>query len=169
MPLPACPTAHAALCNYLKARRLIYVHGAAHSETEARVIGHRYKKHKGGSDFEGFCLTEDVLYLTYRGATYAFPFGRGENLSAPITLGTRAAKRHMGLNEVGAYDGFISAAWKNENTFSLMAQVTDTYFGSLCVHIAFIGEEASVHIVGSGQYVFGGIGGSFIAGKAETE
>lgn len=69
----------------------------------------------------------------------------------------------MGLDVEGVYDGYISAAWTSENTFSLMAQVVDEYMGSLNVHIAFIGDEASVHVVGSGQYVFDKIQGSFIA------
>ena len=164
-PLPACESAYTALCEYLDTRRLVCVRGMAHTATEASVLGHEYRKSKGDTDVEGFCLTEDVLYLTYRGVTYPFSFGRGENVAARITLGTRAVATHMGLDEVGAYDGFTSAAWTDERTFSLMAQVTDTYFGSLCVHVGFDGEEASVHIVGSGQYVFGGIGGSFIARK----
>jgi hypothetical protein len=47
--------------------------------------------------------------------------------------------------------------------------ITDTYFGSLTVHIAFSDSEASMLIERSGQYVFEGIGGFLIAERNDKE
>ena len=69
----------------------------------------------------------------------------------------------MGKNEQGEYDCAVSAAWVDEHTFSVMAQVIDTYFGCLNVHIGFKDCRATVLLKNSGQYVFDGVDGYIIA------
>ena len=60
----------------------------------------------------------------------------------------------MGVWEVGAYDAMASAAFVDENTLMILLQVTDTYAGKLHVALALGEGEASMHVTGTGQYVF---------------
>jgi len=71
----------------------------------------------------------------------------------------------MGVWEEGAYDCNSSGAWSDENTFSIMAQITDTYFGCINVHISFVNDQATMLIARNGQYVLDGISGYMIANK----
>ena len=75
----------------------------------------------------------------------------------------------MGIYEDGKYDCNVSAAWVSDTDFSVMAQVTDTYFGCLNVYISFVGDEATVLIRRSGQYIFEDIDGCMIAKKEKEE
>ncbi|MBE7090308.1 MAG: serine hydrolase [Clostridiales bacterium] len=162
-PLSENREANEHLQTVLASRKLTAVQGAAHAPIESRVFGRRYEKRQGGTDISSFVLTADALHLSCQGREAVLPYGLSQNRATSFSLGTRSRKGYMGFDVEGVYDGYISAAWTSENTFSLMAQVVDEYMGSLNVHIAFIGDEASVHVVGSGQYVFDKTQGSFIA------
>ena len=71
----------------------------------------------------------------------------------------------MGIYIEGSYDCVVSAAWTEEHTFAIMAQVIDTYFGCLNINICFKDDGATLRMTRSGQYVFAGIEGFIIAKK----
>ena len=71
----------------------------------------------------------------------------------------------MGVFEDGKYECNSSAGWVSEDTFAILLQVTDTYFGALTVHISFKGDESSLLMKRSGQYIFEDVGGFMICKK----
>ena len=128
-PLKENREAYARLKDILSSRSLCAMHGAAHASVEPRVLGRRYEVCCGRGDISAFVLTADALHLTYRGKELSFPYGRLVNRATAFSLGTRPRKGYMGIDVEGAYDGYVSAAWTSENTFSLMAQAVDEYMG----------------------------------------
>jgi len=92
-----------------------------------------------------------------------------ENKITRFSFGDRPVADMMGRNEPGEYNCAVSAAWVDNNTFSVMAQVIDTYFGCLNVHIGFKDSRATLLFKKSGQYVFDGIEGYLIAFADEEE
>ena len=97
------------------------------------------------------------------GLDFALAFSLCENKITRFSFGDRPVRDMMGKNEPGEYDCAVSAAWVDEKTISVMAQVIDTYFGCLNIHIGFKDNRATVLLKKSGQYVFDGMEGSFIA------
>ena len=93
------------------------------------------------------------------------PFKLGDNKLCKFSFGKRAKYDMMGVFEDGEYDCAVSAAWADEHTLSIKAQVIDTYFGCLRVYISFADDRAVVKMVRSGQYVFDGMEGYVIGIK----
>ena len=171
-PLPENPEAHRLLEQYLTSAKLICRHGAGESPILPKINRVRYLTRENRLKLSWFCLdirgNQGKLQFERKGRILTLPFAMGENLLAPFSFGERAVADAMGKNEPGTYACAISAAWTAENTISIMAQVIDTYFGCLNVHICFQGEEATLLMRKSGQYVFDGIGGFAVGKKEET-
>ena len=110
-----------------------------------------------------FTLYENSLLIEKCDKTFKLEFGTLRNLQTKFSFGTRARADMMGIYEDGEYDCNVSGGWVSDDTFAILAHVTDTYFGSLTVHVSFLGKEASLFIQRSGQYVFEDIGGFLIA------
>ena len=98
-----------------------------------------------------------------KGRELKLEYGLLENKKTAFSFGTRAKADMMGIYEEGKYEVNSSAGWVEEKTFAILAQVTDTYFGLLAVHIAFDGETANMVMRRSGQYVFEEIDGFMVA------
>ena len=154
------------LSDYLASRELVAQYGESSSPISKSVFGRRYKKVKGELDIDGFVLTDGKIKLVRHGKSYSFEFGMLKNKATKFSFGERAKADMMGVYVDGEYDCNASGGWISEDTFSILLQVTDTYFGALGIQIAFDGDEASLHIARSGQYVFEGIEGYSIL-KAE--
>jgi CubicO group peptidase (beta-lactamase class C family) len=157
--------AYKKLSVYLEARELVSQCGKQTSPISKSILGKKYVKKKGELDVASFTLSESALEIERGGEFYKLEYGLLENKKTEFSFGTRAKADMMGIYEKGKYDCNVSAGWVSDDTFAIMAQVTDTYFGCLTVHIAFAGEEASMRINRSGQYVFEDIDGFLIAEK----
>ncbi len=127
------------------------------------IFGKKYVKEKGEPDISAFILTEKYLMLERFGKWHTLEYGLLENKETKFSFGTRARADMMGVNEIGKYDCNVSGAWVSEDTFAVMAQITDTYFGCMNIHIAFSQDEATMLIKRSGQYVFSDIDGFMVA------
>ena len=164
-PLAKNDSAYKALSDYLESRELISLTGERTSPIATEVFGKRFVKDKGNLEIDAFTLTDKAIILEYEGKSYTLEYALCENKQTKFSFGTRARADMMGIFEDGEYDCNVSAAWVEEDTFAVLAQVTDTYFGSVVVHAAFSGDIASLNLVRSGQYVFEGIGGFMVAKK----
>lgn len=153
------------LSQYLASRELVCQKGEKTSPIANEVFGVKYAKLKGELDVSAFTLYEDALLIERGGACYRLEYDVLKNKQTKFSFGTRARADMMGIYENGEYDCNVSGAWVSPDTFAILAQVTDTYFGALTVHIAFSDGKASMRIQRSGQYVFEGIGGFMIAEK----
>ena len=168
-PLPEDPSAHNALEEYLSEKKLVAQYGKESSPIAKEVFGHRYGKKKGGLDISAFTLTDKYIELEVDEKSYRLEYSLLENKPTEFSFGTRARRDMMGVFEEGKYNCCSSGAWVSEDTFAILTHVTDTYFGSLTVHIAFQGDEASMVIQRSGQYVFENIGGFLVAEKIKGD
>lgn len=164
-PLPKNDGAYKALSEYLDARELISLKGCESSPIAKDVFDVRFVKEKGDLSIDAFTLTDKAMIIEYEGRRCTLEYALCKNKQTKFSFGTRARADMMGIFEDGEYDCNVSAAWVEEDTFAVLAQVTDTYFGSLVVHVAFAGDEASLSMVRSGQYVFEGISGFMVAKK----
>ena len=166
-PLAEDPEAYEALEAYLRSRKLVCMKGAMQSAILGAVNGKHYTARKNSLGITGFKLeiqdAEGVLTLDKGGLDFALAFSLCENKINRFSFGDRPVRDMMGKNEPGEYDCAVSAAWVDEKTISVMAQVIDTYFGCLNIHIGFKDNRATVLLKKSGQYVFDGMEGSFIA------
>ena len=111
-------------------------------------------------------LNKNVLEFEKEGRILNLEFSIGENKLTKFSLGDRATADKMGFREEGEYDCANSGAWVEENQFSIMTQVIDTYFGGLYISIGFKDNRASFCMRNSGQYVFNNADG-FAIGKSE--
>lgn len=165
--LPGDPEAVEELEAYLRSRKLVCKKGATQSPVGEAVNGVRYTARENKLGIAGFKLelqdTEGVLKLEKNGQNFALPFGICENKITRFSFGDRPVRDMMGKNEPGEYDCAVSAAWVDDKTFAIKAQVIDTYFGCLNIHIGFKDSRASMLFKKSGQYVFDGIEGLLIA------
>ena len=152
-----------ALCDYLDSRELVCQYGESSSPIADKVFGKKYKKVMGELDVDAFTLNEGMLEIEKNGKKVILEYGILKNKETKFSFGTRARADMMGIYEDGAYNCNASGGWVSDDTHAILVQVTDTYFGTLTVHIAFLGDKASLRIERSGQYVFEGIGGYLIA------
>lgn len=151
------------LLQYLKSRKLVALEGESSSPLANEIYDKQYAKVKGELDIEAFCLTEKNLLLKRFGKWHALEYGVLENKQTKFSFGNRARADMMGITEDGKYDCNVSSAWVAEDCFSTMVQVTDTYLGCMNIQICFSGEQATMLIRRSGQYVFPDIDGFMVA------
>ena len=139
---------------------------------EEKISSVRYIARPNALGIESFCLKfsgeEGTLEMEKDSKRFSLEFGLCENKQTCFSFGDRPAADWMGKNVPGEYGCAVSAAWADGRTFSIMAQVIDTYFGCLNIHIGFKDDRATLLLKKSGQYVFDGIEGSLIA-SAEKE
>lgn len=167
--LPENHASYKKLEEYLSKRELVTQSGNRTSEFESKVFGAKYiamDNALGISDFE--ISTNDgegELKFTKSGKPLSLKFGICKNKLTAFSFGERAKSDMMGIYIEGSYDCAVSAAWTEEHTFAIMAQVIDTYFGCLNINICFKDDGATLRMTRSGQYVFTGIEGFIIAKK----
>lgn len=166
-PLKENPAAYDELKAYLESRELVSVKGEKQSSMTDRINGVSYTAQGNKLGIDGFRLRfseeDGILELEKDGNMYSLSFGLCRNKTTRFSLGDRPVADMMGKNEQGEYDCAVSAAWVDDHTFSVMAQVIDTYFGCLNIHIGFKDRRATVLFKNSGQYVFDGVDGYIIA------
>lgn len=169
-PLPENRKAYAALEEYLKSRELVSQPGARTGGMASSVHGVRYAAAENPLRISWFTLHlndgEGELVFERDGSVHTLPFDLCRNRLTKFSFGERAVADRMGFVEEGMYDCAVSAAWTEENTFAIQAQVIDTYFGCLNVHICYRDDQATLLMRKSGQYVFDGVDG-FAIGTAE--
>ncbi len=163
--LPMDEAAYEELRAYLASRELVFQTGLPTSPVAERVFNQKYVKEKGGLDISAFILTEKCLKIERFGKWHTLEYGLLENKQTRFSFGTRAKADMMGIWEDGEYDCNSSGAWSAEDTFSIMAQITDTYFGCVNIHISFFNDQATMLLKRSGQYVLDGIDGYMIANR----
>ena len=106
-----------------------------------------------------------IFSFTQDGKAHTLYFGIGENIKTEFSLGMRTDRMCMGKNEEGAFNTYASGAWTEENKFSIRAQIIDNYFGQVLVNLYFKGDDLSMAIRKSGQYVLDGFSGYAIGHK----
>lgn len=172
-PLPENEEASAALAAYLASRTLVAQDGDTDSPLAERISGVPYIARENALGVKAFTLTLDKeegrLSLVFADKTVDFDFAIGKNKCTKFSYGTRARADMMGAYEEGAYDAAVSGAWVEKETFAVMAQVIDTYFGAACAYLSFKGEEATLSLTRSGQYVFEDVEGFVIGKKIQIE
>lgn len=169
IPLPEDPEGYARLEAYLGSRKLVSREGLCHAALEEKISGVRFvaESNKLGIGWFRLSVEKGILELEKDGKRFCLEFGLCENKCTRFSFGDRPVADMMGKNEPGEYDCAVSAAWVDGHTFSVMAQVIDTYFGCLNIHIGFVGKEATMLFRKSGQYVFDGMEGYVIARQEE--
>ncbi|MBR7112578.1 MAG: serine hydrolase [Clostridia bacterium] len=153
------PVAQAALTAYEGSRALRVQRGSVESPLKSTVNGASFESVFGnalGIERFSVCFEGEGGRLDFvrDGKPLGFEFGLGFHKKTKFSFGERARADRMGVWEVGAYDAMASAAFVDENTLMILLQVTDTYAGKLHVTLAFGEGEASMHVTGTGQYVF---------------
>ena len=168
IPLEENPTAQRELKEYLENTTLICQYGEKTSPIADKVNGVKYLMDENPLNISYFRLdlNKNVLEFEKEGRILKLEFSIGENKLTKFSLGDRATADKMGFREEGEYDCANSGAWVEENQFSIMTQVIDTYFGGLYISIGFKDDRASFVMRNSGQYVFNNADG-FAIGRAE--
>lgn len=168
--LPEDKPAYDALCQYADSRNLLCQEGRPVTSFTDKINGVPFKVKENALGITEFTLSFDKecgrLSLHKSGKVHNIDFGLGKNNLCSFSFGDRPVLNMMGENEEGEYKCAISGGWVEENTFSVMVQVIDTYFGCLNIHLSFKDNYATVHFGRSGQYVFEGISG-YVIGKAD--
>ena len=165
-PLAENSAAQRELKEYLESTTLICQYGEKSSPIAQRVNGAKYIMNDNPLNVSYFRLDLDknVLEFEKEGRILELEFCIGENKLTKFSLGDRATADKMGFREEGTYDCANSGAWVEENQFTIMTQVIDTYFGGLYISIGFKDDRASFVMRNSGQYVFNNADG-FAIGK----
>ena len=168
--LPENREAQAALAAYLSSRKLVCQTGEKKTAYTDKVNGVTYAARENRFGIKSFTLRlgeeEGSLSLAFPDKTVVFDFGLCANKQTTFSYGTRAKADRMGEYVEGAYDAAISGAWVEEQSFMIKAQVIDTYFGAACAFLEFKGDEVTLFLNRSGQYVFDGMVG-FVIGQAK--
>lgn len=149
----------AELAAYEASRALRHQSGACDSPYKDAANGVQYvAEFDNAMDISRFSVTFEGdggrLELVKEGKTCGFEFGLGYNKATSFSFGYRARANMMGVYEEGTYNAVASAAFVDERTLLLNLQLVDTYGGRLIVALSFGEGEASMHVTGTGQYVF---------------
>lgn len=147
------------LAAYEASRVLHYQPNLCDSPCKSTVSGVRFVADRGNAmDISEFTVTFEKdgghLEMVKEGKPCGFDFGLGYNKETSFSFGYRARANMMGVYEDGAYDAVASAGFVDERTLLFQLQLVDTYGGKLIVAISFGEDEASMHVTGTGQYVF---------------
>lgn len=169
-PLPDDPEAQKLLEDYLTSRELLSQYGSKTSAIASAVNGVRYITRENPLHISWFSLQADgqigMLVFERFGKTLTLPFDLCHNKLTTFSFGERAVANYMGKTEPGEYTCAVSAAWIDQNTFSIQAHIIDTYLGCLNVHISFKDNRATLLMRRSGQYIFEDIDGFAIGTSA---
>ena len=154
---------------YLSSRKISVQEGTLTSPKAKDISGIKYTMDENTLKLSDITLTLDkdrgTFSFTKEGKAHTLSFGIGENLKTEFSLGMRTHQSCMGKNEEGAFTTFASGAWTEENKFSIKAQIIDNYFGQIVIHLYFKGDDLSMVIRKSGQYVLDGFSGYAIGHK----
>ncbi|MBQ4630775.1 MAG: serine hydrolase [Clostridia bacterium] len=172
VPLPENAKANKKLEEYASKRELICQYGNWDIPLADKINAVKYKTENNPLGMASFSLnfekTGGFLEIEMSGKLHRIPFDYGKNKLCSFSFGERPVLDMMGENEDGVFKCASSGAWVDENTFAIMLQVIDTYFGCLNINIAFKDSRSTMLLQKSGQYVFEGING-YIIGKSERK
>ena len=148
---------------YLSSRKISVQEGTLTSPKAKDVSGIKYTMDENTLKLSDITLTlekdKGTFSFTKEGKVHILSFGIGKNIKTEFSLGMRTHQSCMGKNEEGAFTTFASGAWTEENKFSIKAQIIDNYFGQVVIHLYFKGDDLSMVIRKSGQYVLDGFSG----------
>ena len=147
------------LAAYESSRELVCQQGSSESPVKTTANGVRFVADRANAmDISAFSVKFDEngghLDLAKGDKSFGLDFGFGYNRQTSFSFGYRARANMMGVYEDGAYDAVASAGFVDECTLVIKLQLVDTYGGKLIVAIHFGQGEASMHLTGTGQYVF---------------
>ncbi len=167
MPLAENKEALQELEEYANNASLVCQYGEKTSIFAEKVSGVTYTMQDNPLKISSFKLDlgKNVLEIQRDDKKIELAFSVGENKIEQFSLGDRAVADKMGFREEGTYTCANSGAWVEENQFSIMVQVIDTYFGGLYISIGFKDDRASLSLRTSGQYVFSDVASGFAIGK----
>jgi hypothetical protein len=157
------------LTRYLSERELVCLENTTQSPIESDVNGARYILEPNPMGIEYITLRIDggVGALEYKNADgiNLLSFGMGHNV-----FGKFPGKRRIGLTaseyEDGAYDCAVSAQWSDKHTLHIVAQVIDTYMGTLSMSVSFKDDRVSIAMHRHAQYILDGYAGYAVGSRA---
>ncbi len=166
-PLPENPDAYQELLKYEDKTELICQYGSKESSISSEISGKTYLAKENSLGITSFCLDTDncIFEFEMNGKQLKIEYALCENKLIDFSFGERAVLNMMGKNEEGTYKCASSGAWVDDNTFALLVQVIDTYFGEVNIHICYKDDRASVRFSRSGQYVFENMNGYIIGNR----
>lgn len=146
-PLPEDNAASQKLADYLSSRKLICLEGAVTSPIAEKVGNVKYVTEPNAMGIE-YILVDikgETGKLEYKNkdGVHTLKFGMGYNEFSKFP-GKKRMSITASVYEDGAYDCAASAVWRNENNLHIMAQVIDTYMGTLDISLGFKDDRVSI-------------------------
>ena len=169
-PLPADDAAAAQLAGYLSSRELVHLKDTVHSPLADTVNGVKYltEPNAMGIEYITLHLNGDSGVLEYKNAdgVNELAFGMGHNV-----FGKFPGQKRIGLTasvyEDGAYDCAASAQWSAPDTLHILAQIIDTYMGTLSISLAFKDDRMSIAMHKHAQYILDNYAGYAVGIRAQ--
>lgn len=161
-PLPADDAAAAQLADYLSSRELIHLDGTAQSPFADNVNGVKYitEPNAMGIEYVTLHLDGDSGVLEYENAegVNTLHFGMGHNVFSKFP-GKKRISLTASVYEDGAYDCAASAHWSEPDKLHILAQIIDTYMGTLSVSLGFKDDRVSIAMHKHAQRILEGYAG----------
>ena len=154
-PLPADDTA-AQLTDYLSSRRLVHLSTQAQSPLASAIQCSTYILEPNTMGITSITLhfDDNEGELIYRNADseHTLRFGIGHNVLTKFPEKTRIGLT-ASVYEDGAYDCAVSAEWSAPDTLHILAQIIDTYMGTLSISLSFKDDSVSIGMHKHAQYI----------------
>jgi hypothetical protein len=106
----------------------------------------------------------ELVYVNADGE-HVLPFGFGHNVFAKFPEQSRIGLT-ASVYEDGAYDCAASAEWSAPDTLHIVAQIIDTYMGTLSVSLSFKDDRISLALHKHAQYILTNYAG-YAVGKRQ--
>ncbi len=167
-PLPADDDAATQLAEHLSSLTLVHLQGRAPSARAKDVDGATYALEPNAMGLESITLRfhGDKGELIYRKADgeHTLAFGMGHNVLGKFPEHTRIGLT-ASVYEDGAYDCAVSAEWSAPDTLHVLAQIIDTYLGTLSISLSFKDDRVSVAMHKHAQYILDGYSGFAVGAR----
>ncbi|MBR6790692.1 MAG: serine hydrolase [Oscillospiraceae bacterium] len=167
-PLPEDPAAQAELKKRLENLTYPVVEGAKTSSVADHINGKFFTLGENPMGIKRIAVKfdgdEGVLCWENAQGYKELPFGMGKAVQASFpqdgyfgdTIGTPGAR----------YGCITSGAWTDDDKFVIKSDLIDAYFGNLCIHLGFKGDELGVYMQKHAEFFLNEYQG-FAGGKME--
>ncbi|MCE7981510.1 MAG: class C beta-lactamase-related serine hydrolase [Caldilinea sp. CFX5] len=154
-PLPADPTAQAALTAKIERLAVLPLPGNSDAPVAATVNGGWY-----GLEENPMGITRMRLSFNGDEGVWAYTNDQGDNM-LHFGIGRMVAGKFPQRNYFGEqigvvpgieYDCLASAAWVDEQTLNLEVSITDSYLGGLRISFAFKGDEIGIFMTKQAEW-----------------
>ncbi|MBQ4052002.1 MAG: serine hydrolase [Oscillospiraceae bacterium] len=168
-PLPEDPEAFAALEKRLDTLAYPVVNGAKTSSISGCVNGKKYILNENVMGIKHITVKfdgdEGVLCWENAQGYKELPFGIGKVVRSVFPQEGYYGER-IGTAGDHLYGCLASGAWTDDDKFVLKVDLIDDYFGNLCIHLGYKGDELGVYMQKHAEFFLDEYQG-FAGGKAE--